>query len=620
MLKSQSHATSDAAEPFILFRPFVRAWRWLFPPSLADIDRQSATARLVAKIFIVAAFFTLGGVVTVYAKTWYNMVQTFRSNLLVEEALEYEKNSEIVKAWTAATRAYHLDSENPKAIRTLARFYVLTKQKEAGYLLDRLRQLGHFSDDDLLMEITALSNSADNKAASERIEESLRNSAPNRRVVEIADKVMRDLGRNEQLLEILKGYVERAPDDTDILLTYALRRIELGNPLQKSEGMSDMWRVAETKGKEGLEALEYLDEEDITDPGEQRLIISLLERHPLAGEKHRIAAMKRLVAVEPGRRQEILDKAVAERRNVKREELEPIARWLSVEGEYDRFFVLFNEEKVRDYPPLLRHYLNVLMLQDRKVEMEKLINDPRTRLMSHERAFYTAHLAFVSGKNWDEVNSLLVEALATAEQYGQPNTILHIAQYAEQRNFPLVAEQAYRSASAIRRSDSIQRKAFDGLLKLTYRNGNSKGFIEACQDSAERWPDNNDIRERALYASLLAGMDLETSISNVQKLLDEAPDDTRRKLIMALGQFRMLNYDAAARQLNNSNLSQLTPGQAAVLCGILTSAGRDAQAKTIARQIPQGQIMLQEEMRFLLLTDPSRLPPAVAEAPPQPSL
>lgn len=620
MLKSQSHATSDAAEPFILFRPFVQAWRWLFPPSLADIDRQSATARLVAKILIVVAFLSLGGLVTIYGKTWYNMVQTFRSNQLVEEALQHEKKGEIVKAWTAATRAYHLDSENPKAIRTLARFYVLTKQKEAGYLLDRLRQLGHFNDDDLLMEISALSNSADNKAASEKIEQSLRNSAPNRRVVEIADKVMRDLGRNEQLLEILRTYVERAPDDLDIMLTYALRRIELGNPLQKSEGMSDMWRVAETKGKEGLEALEYLDEEDITDPGEQRLIISLLERHPLAGEKHRIGAMKRLVAVEPGRRQEILDKAVAERRNIKREELEPIARWLSVEGEYDRFFILFNEDKVRDYPPLLRHYLNVLMLQDRKDEMEKLIKDPRTRLMSHERAFYTAHLAFVSGKSWDDVNALLVEALATAEQYGQPQTILHIAQYAEQRNFPLVAEQAYRSASAIRRSDTIQRKAFDGLLKLTYRNGNSKGFIEACQDSAQRWPDNKDIRERALYASLLAGMDLETSISNVQKLLDEAPDDTRRKLIMALGQFRMLNYDAAARQLNNSNLTQLTPGQAAVLCGILTSAGRDAQAKTIARQIPQGQVMLQEEMRFLLLTDPSRLPPAVAEAPPQPQL
>jgi hypothetical protein len=620
MLKSQSHATSDAAEPYILFRPFVRAWHWLFPPSLADIDRQSASARLLAKILIVVAFFGIGAVVVTYGKTWYNMVQTFRSNQLVEEALEHEKNQEIVKAWTAATRAYHLDSENPKAIRTLAKFYVLTKQKEAGYLLGRLRELGHFTEEDLLLEIASFSNTSNNKAASEKIEESLRNSAPNRRVVEIADKVMRDLGRKEQLLEILRLYVERAPEDLEIRLTYALRRIEMGNPIQKSEGMSDMWQVAETKGKEGLEALEYLDEEDITDPGEQRLLISLLERHPMATEKHHIAAMKRLVAIEPNRRREILDKAVAERRNTKREELEPIARWLSVEGEYDRFFILFNEDKVRDYPPLLRHYLNVLMLQDRKTEMQKLIDDPRTRLLTHERTFYTAHLAFVSGKSWDEVNSLLVKSLATAEQYGQPHTILHIAQYAEQRNFPLVAEQAYRSASAVRRSDSIQRKAFDGLLKLTYRNGNSKGFIEACQDSAQRWPDNKDIRERALYASLLAGMDLESSITHVQKLLDESPDDSRRKLIMALGQFRMLNYDAAARELNNSNLSQLTPGQAAVLCGILSSAGRDAQAKTIARQIPQGQIMLQEEMRFLLLTDPSRLPPAVAEAPPQPSL
>jgi hypothetical protein len=329
--------------------------------------------------------------------------------------------------------------------------------------------------------------------------------------------------------------------------------------------------------------------------------------------------MKRMVALEPARRQEIMDRAVTERLKVKREDLEPIARWLSVEGEYDKFFILFNEDKVRDYPPLLRHYLNVLMLLNRHPEMAAIIQDNRTRLLNHERAFYTAHLAFVSGKKWEEVNSLLVKALASAEQYGRPDVVLHIAQYAEQRNFPLVAEQAYRSASAVRRSENVQRKAFDGLLKLTYKNGNSKGFMEACHDSAERWPDNKDIRERSLYASLLAGMNLETSIGSAQKLLDETPDDSRRKLLMALGEFRMVNYDAAARQLNNSNLGQLTPGQAAVLCGILTSAGRDVQAKTIARQIPLGQPMLQEEMRFLLLTDPTRLPPAVAEVP-NPSL
>ncbi|MEZ0276945.1 MAG: hypothetical protein ACAH88_18695 [Roseimicrobium sp.] len=618
MLKSQNHE-SDEQRPFILFRPFLPVWQWLFPPSQAHIDRQSATTRLVAKIVIVVVSVGIAASTAVYGKVWYNIWQTFQSNRLVKEAREFEKQEEIVKAWRAATKAYHLDPDNPNAIRILAQYYVLAKQRDATYLLDKLRKLGHFTDEDLLLEIQALSNSADNKAAGERIEESLRNSAPNRRVVEIADRVMRDLKRHDQLLLILKGYVERAPEDLDIKLTYALRRIELGNAIQKAEGMAAVWEVAQTKEKPGLEALEFLDEQTLTDPGEQRLLVSLLERHPLAAEPHRIAALKRLVALEPARRQEIMDRAVTERRKTKREELEPIARWLSVEGEYERFFILFNEEMVRDYPPLLRHYLNVLMLLNRHAEMAKIIADPRTRLLSHERAFYTAHLAFVTPKPWDEVNSLLVKALASAEQYGRPDVVLHIAQYAEQRNFPLVAEQAYRSASAIRRSEAIQRRAFDGLLKLTYRNGNSKGFMEACRDSAERWPDNKDIRERALYASLLSGMNIETSVIAVQKLLEESPDDTRRKLLMALGQYRMLNYAAAARELNHSNLGQLTAGQAAVLCGILTSAGRDDQAKTIARQIPEGQPMLQEEMRFLLLTNPTRLPPAVAsETQPQP--
>jgi Tfp pilus assembly protein PilF len=619
MLKSQTHATSDAAEPFILFRPFVRAWRWLFPPSLAEMDRQSETTRLIAKVLIVVAFLGLSATVVIYGKTWYNMWQHFRSNQLVEEAKEYEKDRQFMKAYTTATKAYYLDPENPNAIRTLAGYYVQTKQKYSTYLLDKLKKLGQFTDEDLQLEIDALANLSDNKTAGVKIEESLRNSKPNRRVVEIADRVMRDLERKEQLLEILRVYVQRAPEDLDIKLTYALRRIELGNPIQKSEGMADVWQVAETKEKPGLEALEFLDEQNLTDPGEQRLLIALLERHPLAGEPHRIAAMKRTVALDPSRRKEIMDRAVSERLKAKREDLEPIARWLSTEGEYDRFFLLFNEDKVREYPPLLRHYLNVLMLQNKHDEMERLINDSRTRLQTYERALYTAHLAYIRGKSWDEVDELLVKALHSAEQYGRTELVVHIASYAEQRNHPLVAEKAYRIASSLRvRSEPMQRRAFDGLLKLTYRNGNSKGFMEACHEGAERWPENKEIREKSLYANLLAGMDLETTIASAQKLLTDTPDDSRLKLLAALGHFRMLNYDAAAHAMNQSNLSHLTPGQAAVLCGILTAAGKDAQAKAIAKQIPQGQMMLQEELRFLQLTEPGRLPPAVAEAPAPP--
>lgn len=615
MLTSQNIEPAEK-KPFILFRPVIGVWRWLFPPSQADKDRQSSTTRLTARISIFAICIGVAVAAAYYAKPIDDFVDTWRSNRKVSQAEELEQGGKVVEAWRVATEAYHLDPDNPKAIRMLARYYILARQKDAGYLLQKLRRLGHFSEDDLELEISALANASNNKAASDKIEELLRDSKPSRRVVDIADRVMQQIGRNAQLLIILKSYVEQSPEDMDIRLLYAQRRIQFGNPLESREGMADVWELAAKPEEVGLRALDYLNAVTNFSSDDQRRLVELLQNHPLAKEDHRIAALKRLVALEPARRQEILDKAVEERRKLSREQLAPIARWLSLEGEYDRFFSLFNEDMVRDAPLLLGHYLNALMLMKRHEEMARLINNPSTRLMSHERAFYTAHLAFATGKSWDEVNTLLFRALTSAEQYGRADQVLRIAQYADQRNHPLVAEQAYQSASASTRSEKIQRLAFEGLLRLTYRNGNSKGYMEACHDSTVRWPENNEFRELSLYASLLSGMDLETSIPAAQKLLDDRPDDSRRKVLVALGHYRMLDFPSALKTLlplKSIDSSQISTGQLAVICGILKAAGMEQYAKTLEQQIPEDRLMLREETHFLLIVNPARLVPAIPE-------
>lgn len=610
MLTSQDPDPSNRPT-FVLFRPFVAGWRWLFPHTQAHTDQQSGTARLIARIAVVVFCFVLVGGVGLYGRRIHDLWQTWRSNRLIAEAEQYEKSQKLMEAWRSATEAYHLDPDNPKAIRTLARYYVMTKQKDAGYLLGKLRRLGTFTDEDLILEISALSNASDHARASAEIEKILRDSKPNKKIVQIADKVMVELGRRTQLLEILKGYVEQMPDDHEVKYTYAIRRVEFGNAEQKAAGVEELWLLGANPDQSGLLALEFLDGLKLSTPEEQRRLVGLFEKHPLIEEEHRIAMLRRLVTLEPGRRNQIMDEAILQRRNFTREKLEPIARWLSLEGEYQRLFTLLNEDMVREYAPLMGHYLNALMLLKRHEDMERLIQDPRTQLMSHERAFYKAHLAYVTKKSWDDVDALLAEALRTSEQYGRPDVILRIAKYAEERTHLLIAEHAYKSASTTTptRSEAIQRQAFDGLLKLTYKNGNSKGFMEACHDSAARWPDNQEIRERSIYATLLSGINLELAIGTAQKMLEERPTDSRRKLLMALGHYRMMNFDAAAQNLNHIKLEELSAGQGAVLSGILSVAGVKEWARKVSDQIPQGYPMLREESQFLLMANPARATP-----------
>lgn len=593
----------SARRPFILLRPFVAFWQWMFPPTQAHADRQSHASRVVAGFTIIAFCAALIAFVLMNGRKWHDQWQTWQSNRLVKKAEGFEKEERLLEAWIRANDAYMLDPENPNAIRTLARYYTARKQKEALYLLEKLEKQGVLTDDDVLLRIQALSNAYEDKIAQTKIEEVLLTSKASTKMVEVADHVMQRLGRREQLIDILKAYVRQKPDDLEIKLKLAMREVELGTPSEATEGMASLWELAANKEALGLTALEFLDGRNIATSYEQNQLVDLLEKHPLAVEKHRIAALRRRAVIQPERRTELIEKAMQERKDAKREDLVPLADWLNREGEHERLLRFLNEAVVQDYAPLLGHYLNALTLTKRYKDLERLVKDPRTRLTTAERAFYQVHLAFVTEKSWGEVNTLLVDALNAMVASRQPERLLQIAQWAEQRNHPLVAEQAYRAAATETRAEQVERRGFEGLLRLTYHNGNSVGFMEAARATARRWPDNQFFLERSLYASLLAGIEIEQAFPKVQKLLDASPTDTQRKLLMALALYRMADFRAAVDTLQNSSLSDInSAGNAAVFCGILHSAGLPgirAQALQIASQIPKDAIMLPEEQRFL---------------------
>jgi hypothetical protein len=393
--------------------------------------------------------------------------------------------------------------------------------------------------------------------------------------------------------------------------------VEFGSASEIADGMKMLWELAERPEKAGLGALQFLDQQDFQSADDERRLIGLLQKHPLAGEEERIAALRRLVKLEPARKVEIVEKAIEDRKLAKREDRVPLARWLNQEGEYERLLGFLKKEMAQDYAPLLGQYLNALTLANRFEELQTLVEDPRTRLTASERAFYQAHLAFVTKKSWDEVNSLLVGALAAAQADVRPQSFISIAQWSEQRGHPKVAEQAYRAAAENTASDQIQRLGFEGLLKLTYRNGDSAAFLQAAQKTARRWPENQHFMERSLYATLLTGIEIEMAVPRVQKLLEAKPDDSQRKLLMALALYRMMDPKAALQYIEHLNLSELSPGQGAVLCGILFRAGDTMvpEARRVAQQIADDAPMLPEERKFLAQVRPDL---AAASGAPQP--
>jgi hypothetical protein len=89
---------------------------------------------------------------------------------------------------------------------------------------------------------------------------------------------------------------------------------------------------------------------------------------------------------------------------------------------------------------------------------------------------------------------------------------------------------------------------------------------------------------------------------------------------MALALYRMMEPKAALKYIEHLNLGELSPGQGAVLCGILYRAGDTTvpEARRVAQQISQDAPMLPEERKFLEQVRPDLAAALGAPQPGQP--
>lgn len=600
---------------FFLWRPLAALWSWLVPPSVAHADRQPRVARFIAAGLLVALVLGVVVYVLMNARVWHRAYRHWQSSNLVEDAEKFEKLAEdyreqqkpmeyqdtMVKAFRYASEAFTKNPDSPEAIRVAARIYTRAGANESRWLWSRLEKLNALTDDDVAWRIQSLTALKEDKTAGDQIEQVLRERPPSQKIVEIADTVMQRLGRSEQLLAILRSYAARKPDDLETRLVLGMRLVQFGSPKDKAEGTRLLWEMAAGETAVGLRAVEFLDTLPHGAPDTHRLI-ARLEGHPLAKEAHRIAALKRRVQLEPGRKQEILRQAVETRRGMARDDRVPLARWLYQERDAEKILALLREDEVRDHPALLHDYFNALSLLHRYDDLERLVKDPRCRFTNAERDFHMVHLAFVKNtltkQPNDDIDRLLVTAVNSAMKESQVRMLLELGRYAEMRKRFRTALEAYKVAAG---SPAAEREAYEGMLRSSYHMGSMKDYAAITRETARRWPSHQYFAEQFLYASLLSGEGMETMAEQARVLLEARPKDSQRKLLMALASYRFGDRAECARHLQNTTPQDLTPGQRAVFSGLARSAGFGDEAGKLAAAIPEDTPMLPEEEKFLRL-------------------
>ncbi|MCE9518405.1 MAG: hypothetical protein K8R87_02380, partial [Verrucomicrobia bacterium] len=546
-------------------------------------------------------------------RSWQHAIRQWQSSSLAKEAVKYERLADeyratnktmeyqdmMVRAFKTSSDAFTKDPENLEAARVTARIYTRAGANESRWLWDRVKKLGTMTDDDVGWQIQSLSTLKEDKTAADQIEQVLRERPATQKIVELADKVMQNIGRSQQLISILRDYTKQKPDDLDTRLVLGMRLVEFGSTERdKLEGIDILWRLAVNNAPVGLRSIEFIDKLNLTPEGVRRLI-ERLENHPLAKEPHKIAALKRRVALEPARKEEILTAAVESHRGKKREELVPLAHWLYEVHDSERILSLLKEDEVRDYPPLLHEYFNALSLLERYDDLERLVKDPRSRFTNAERDYHLVHLAFVkstlSKKPLDEIDGLLVNAVNSALRENQVQLLLELGHYADVRKRYRTAMEAYKAAST---TPVTELAGYEGMLRASYNLGSMKEYRTISHETVRRWPSNQFFIEQYIYACLLSGEAIETSAERAKRMLADRPKDSQSKLLMALASQRYGDREACARHLQDCIVADLTPGQQGVYCGLARGVGLSDEAQKFAAAIPEGTLMLPEEEKF----------------------
>jgi hypothetical protein len=602
MLSTQDIDPSNAGKPAnVISRLLHAVWTLLVPPTQAHQDRQSPLARyLGAGLLITLCAGTILSIF-IFRRPIKDTYDDWQATGLVEKARDALKNGDPTRAYISAVEAYKIHPEHVDAIRLNAELLTRASKTESVYFWDKLAKKGAATVEDQCGKVLALNRIGRAKEASTALDDLITSNPSDARLIRVAQEIWGQTEAKTRLIDALKTYTDKHQEDRESRLNMARLQVGSASVEDRRDGSIALWALCsdeENKDDEfAISALRELAAQGNLDLSETERFQKLIEAHPQVNENDHVLVLDARYRLSPHRKDEFIAYCLKKiSTGGKAKKLESFARWLSVHGEYGRILALLSEKDVRTNQILLSSYLNALTFLGRNDDLIRMVNDKEVLLSPATRAFYRAHLAFVTRKSPEELRPLFLSALAGAEGEGQSQMLLTLGHYGETKGFLDIAEQAYKAAT---KDSKVDRKAFVGLIRTATHMGHTDEVYTAAREAARRWPDAQEFQERAIYTSLLLGQDLETCLARADRLLQSNDKDPMCKLINALGSWRLGDEQSMAAYCQNMDIANLKDGERSVLSGMVRAAGYKREAGLLLSYINAATPMLPEERLFL---------------------
>ena len=309
------------ARRFLPVRWIVNAWRWLFPKSQADKDRQPGGPRLLAQICLVLFCLLMIAGAVMYAKPIKDTYDEWRSKRLVRDAEKHLKEGDPIKAYLAAQEAQQLSPDYVPALRVLAQLLTSAGQNQAIYFWQRLEKFGANTLDDDIGHVRALLRLSRTKEAEDALTDLLDKHPANPQLIKLGEEVWGKSGADQRHLAKMRHFLQANPEDRDSALLTARRELASENADDRLLGRASYFSLAQGKDAVALTALRDLSMLDDLTPAERHELAELTLQHPDAQEGDRIMAFDHRVKNDPLNKSRLIEEELIRTRDLKRDDL-----------------------------------------------------------------------------------------------------------------------------------------------------------------------------------------------------------------------------------------------------------------------------------------------------------
>lgn len=549
----------------------------LAPQLVAERRKRIRRIWIAVSIFVVAV-----AALAFAAKPIYSTIKRWRAERLAANAETFISQEKWNDALQSAQAAYQLTPDDPPVIRAIAQLQ--SRIGRAGAAIPFWKQLGNsMTPADRRNLAEDLLRTGESSEA-EQIIAALMRDYPDDAATQLAAARLDIVRRHdEQSLVAAQRALQLDPNNIDARLFIASLHLQSQDAATRATGFQEMTALAHDPSKAGLTALIILSQQNALSKKDVAELIPLLKQHPLAREEHQLLALGwELRTAEPGKREALLDAAVAAHQSVDANAKHTFASWLNARREYKRTLSLLPQSEAMQRKDLFLVYLDALAGLKRWDEIAQILEKADAPLDEAYKELFLARSAMEQGKisaadlHWRRAH------LAAASS---PEQTLYVGNYAERIGQTDQAEIAYRSLTS---NAAAARPAYEGLLRLAMRKGDIASEVALLDEMETHWPNDPSVQNDRAYLNLLQYQKLAESLQTAQQLVARFPGSLPHRTTLALACLRFHDAVAALGVYAGLNIDwdqQATPGQRAVHAAALAMAGIMNEARAEAEKI-----------------------------------